>query len=116
MWLLYQYLVWGKPAAVIDARPNVVPDAAPVPHFLRVLVEDKPGVLASLTDILADASISVETIRQSPAAANGDVEVVITTHAAPTASLIQVARSAQSLASVTSQPSVYPILREDPSS
>ncbi|MEM6913340.1 MAG: homoserine dehydrogenase [Pseudomonadota bacterium] len=107
---------FGKPAAVIDARPNVVPDAALVPHFLRVLVEDKPGVLASLTDILADASISVETIRQSPAAANGDVEVVITTHAAPTASLIQVARSAQSLASVTSQPSVYPILREDPSS
>ncbi|MEO1043318.1 MAG: homoserine dehydrogenase [Pseudomonadota bacterium] len=106
---------FGKPASMIDASPNVMPDAAPVPHFLRVLVEDKPGVLASLTDILAETAISVETIRQSPAAANGEVEIVITTHAAPTASLIRVARLAEALSAVSSQPSVYPILREAPS-
>ncbi len=107
---------FGQAASAIDASPNVIADASPVPHFLRVLVEDRPGVLASLTEILAEASISVETIRQSPVAENGDVEVVITTHAAPTGALIQAAETAEALTSVTSTPSVYPILREAPSS
>ncbi|MEO1656438.1 MAG: homoserine dehydrogenase [Pseudomonadota bacterium] len=107
---------FGKPADAIDASPNVMPDSAPVPHFLRVLVEDRPGVLASLTEILAEAFISVETIRQSPVADNGDVEVVITTHAAPTGALTMAAKAAEALTSVTSAPSIYPILREAPSS
>ncbi|MEM6746658.1 MAG: homoserine dehydrogenase [Pseudomonadota bacterium] len=107
---------FGKPAADIDANPSVTQDAEPVPHFLRVLVEDRPGVLARLTEILAETSISVETIRQRSVVADGDVEVVITTHAAPTSALSQAATSIEALASVTSTPSVYPILREATSS
>ncbi|MEM0930701.1 MAG: homoserine dehydrogenase, partial [Pseudomonadota bacterium] len=60
--------------------------------------------------------ISVETIRQRSVVADGDVEVVITTHAAPTSALSQAATSIEALASVTSTPSVYPILREATSS
>ncbi|GGY55188.1 homoserine dehydrogenase [Parvularcula lutaonensis] len=106
--------VFARPTGTIDQSPDVSPDAEPVPHFLRFEVEDVPGVLASLADILAKENISVETIRQSPADNGASrVEVVITTHEAPTAALLEAARHAESLDHVLSRPSVYPILRED---
>lgn len=109
---------FGQAARAIETSPNVSPDAASVPHFLRVLVDERPGVLASIAEVLAEEGISVETIRQQPAAKDtqqgtGKVEVVITTHAAPTAALLRAACIAEDLKAVLATPSVYPILKED---
>lgn len=104
---------FGRPAAQVDTSPNVTPDNRAVPHFLRALVEDRPGVLANLTEILAEQNISVETIRQAPADAGEEgVELVITTHAVATGDLSSAASKIAALPFVHSQPSVYPILKE----
>jgi homoserine dehydrogenase len=54
--------------------------------YLRLLVADKPGVLADVTRILADEQISISSVVQHEAAENGGgpVPLVIVTHYAGT--------------------------------
>jgi homoserine dehydrogenase len=54
--------------------------------YLRLLVADKPGVLADVTRILADEQISISSVVQHEAAENsgGPVPLVIVTHYAET--------------------------------
>ena len=54
--------------------------------YLRLLVADKPGVLADVTRILADESISISSVVQheAPEGNGGPVPLVIVTHYAVT--------------------------------
>ena len=50
--------------------------------YLRLMVADRPGVLAELTAALRDAGVSIESlIQRGPAAGGGAVYVVMVTHA-----------------------------------
>lgn len=50
-------------------------------YYLRMRVEDKPGVLADITRILADSSISIEALIQKEAAAGEtDTDIIMLTH------------------------------------
>ncbi len=50
-------------------------------YYLRMQAQDRPGVLADVTRILADQNISIEAMLQKPSAAGAsDVPVVILTH------------------------------------
>jgi homoserine dehydrogenase len=50
-------------------------------YYLRLRAYDKPGVLADVTRILADLSISIDAILQKePAQGEKDVDVIILTH------------------------------------
>jgi homoserine dehydrogenase len=50
-------------------------------YYLRMHAQDKPGVLADITRILADLGISIEAILQkAPAAGMHEVPVIILTH------------------------------------
>lgn len=51
-------------------------------HFLRVRVEDEAGVLASLTQIFAEAGVSLEKVLQVPHCEDGEAEIVLITHTA----------------------------------
>jgi homoserine dehydrogenase len=52
-------------------------------YYLRMRVVDKPGVLADLTRILADASISIEAmVQKEPAEGESRVDIVLLTHRA----------------------------------
>ncbi len=69
-------------------QPDALHDLAVVPmdeiraaYYLRLEVEDRPGVLADVTRILADLEISIEAILQKePADAAESVPVIILTH------------------------------------
>jgi homoserine dehydrogenase len=51
-------------------------------YYLRLTVEDRPGVLARITGILGDAGISIEAIKQKePAEGETQVPLVMLTHA-----------------------------------
>jgi homoserine dehydrogenase len=47
-------------------------------HYLRFRVKDRPGIIASLASILADASISLDAVLQLPSADKDDLPFVIT--------------------------------------
>ena len=69
-------------------QPNQVRDVPVLPidevitsYYLRMRVEDKPGVLADITRILADSSISIEALIQKEAAAGeSDTDIIMLTH------------------------------------
>jgi len=50
-------------------------------YYLRLRVQDKPGVLADLTRILADHAISIDAmVQKEPAAGQSEADIVLLTH------------------------------------
>jgi homoserine dehydrogenase len=50
-------------------------------YYLRLRVEDKPGVLADVTRILADQAISIDALLQrEPEEGEGETDIIILTH------------------------------------
>ena len=71
-----------QPAAIADTPVLSIQDVVTC-YYLRLGVADQAGVLASVTSVLADFSISIDAMLQQPAALGKDrTELVILTHAA----------------------------------
>ena len=69
-----------QPSQVRDV-PVLSIDEVITSYYLRMRVEDKPGVLADITRILADSSISIEALIQKEAAADeSDTDIIMLTH------------------------------------
>jgi homoserine dehydrogenase len=49
--------------------------------YIRVMVRDEPGVLAAVSEELADAGVSIESFLQKPPGEAAGVPIVMTTHA-----------------------------------
>ncbi len=50
-------------------------------YYLRMQVEDRPGVLADISRILADASISINAmVQREPAKGEKQVDIIMLTH------------------------------------
>lgn len=68
-----------------DARsPALLPrSAASCAHYLRLVVAERPGVLAAITHVLADAGVSLSAVFQDQHSGNGKQKVPVTlvTHA-----------------------------------
>lgn len=61
-------------------------------HYVRLMVVDRPGVIADIAAALRDEDISVEAMLQRGRAPGEAVPVVITTHEAPDAAMENVLR------------------------
>ncbi|MBI4996933.1 MAG: homoserine dehydrogenase [Rhodocyclales bacterium] len=69
-------------------RPDALADIPVLPmaevqtsYYLRLRVEDKPGVLADITRILADQHISIDAMLQrEPEEGEGETDIIILTH------------------------------------
>src|SRR5512134_3336460 len=69
-------------------QPNAMADLKVLPmeevvtsYYLRLRVQDKPGVLADITRILADQRISIDAMLQrEPAEGEGETDIIILTH------------------------------------
>jgi homoserine dehydrogenase len=72
--------VWGVEPALLSAAPSVPIDARVGPYYLRLMVVDRPGVIADVTATLRDHAISLESMLQRGRAPGEAVPVVITTH------------------------------------
>jgi homoserine dehydrogenase len=66
-----------KPFAGVDAKRQVGR------AYVRLLVQDQPGVLAAVTETLAESGVSIDSFLQRPVEDAGGVPIVLTTHAAP---------------------------------
>jgi homoserine dehydrogenase len=69
--------VWG--GALTDA-PSVSMSAHLGPYYLRLMVVDRPGVIADVTAVLRDLRISLESMLQRGRAPGEAVPVVLVTH------------------------------------
>ena len=51
--------------------------------YVRLMVKDQPGVIAAITETLAEANVSIDSFLQKPVESASGVPIVLTTHAAP---------------------------------
>ncbi len=83
--------------------------------YLRIMARDKPGVLAMVSSILAEARISIASLRQNEQAlAKELIPVVITTHVCPESAIRQAAAEIDALDVTGDAAVVMPIVDEHP--
>ena len=69
-----------QPASITDT-PVLDMDEVETSYYLRMLVQDRPGVMAEIARILGDAGISIEAILQKePAAGVDKAWIILLTH------------------------------------
>jgi len=89
-------------------QPNAMTDIAILPmseittsYYLRMRVADKPGVLADLTRILADATISIDAMLQKePAEGETRADVIVLTHQTQEKNIVAAIAKMEALATV----------------
>ena len=72
--------VWGAAAGALSAAPSVPMSAHVGAYYLRLMVVDRPGVIADVTAVLRDAGISLESMLQRGRSPGEAVPVVLVTH------------------------------------
>jgi len=72
--------VWGAEAAMLANLPAVPMSAHVGAYYLRLMVVDRPGVIADVTAALRDAGVSMESMLQRGRAPGEAVPVVLVTH------------------------------------
>jgi len=72
--------VWGAASAALSATPALPMDRHHGAYYLRLMVLDRPGVIADVTGVLRDHGISLESMIQRGRSPGEAVPVVLTTH------------------------------------
>jgi homoserine dehydrogenase len=87
-------------ADVVD-QPILPIEEVETAYYIRLLVDDKPGVLSQLATILSDSGISVEAVHQSePAEGESHAEIVLLTNLVKEQHLLEAVEKLESLDSV----------------
>ncbi|MBX9593413.1 MAG: homoserine dehydrogenase [Roseomonas sp.] len=72
--------VWGVASAALSHAPSLPMAQRVGAYYLRLMVVDRPGVIADVTAALRDNAISLESMLQRGRAPGEAVPVVVTTH------------------------------------
>jgi homoserine dehydrogenase len=72
--------VWGAAGAALSQAPSVPMSSHVGPYYLRLMVVDRPGVIADVTAILRDMGVSLESMLQRGRSPGEAVPVVLVTH------------------------------------
>jgi len=72
--------VWGAAGAALSTAPSVPMSNHVGPYYLRLMVVDRPGVIADVTAILRDMGVSLESMLQRGRSPGEAVPVVLVTH------------------------------------
>jgi homoserine dehydrogenase len=73
--------VFQAPASSLAPFTPVDPAKSVGRAYLRFLVKDEPGVIAAVSETLAEAGVSIESFLQKPVENADGVPIVLTTHA-----------------------------------
>ena len=72
--------VWGAAGAELSALPALPMSAHVGAYYLRLMVVDRPGVIADVTAALRDEGVSLESMLQRGRAPGEAVPIVLVTH------------------------------------
>jgi len=78
-------------------------------YYMRMMVQDRPGVIAAVSGILAKERISVEGMLQRGRSQSGEVPVVITTHETEEAAMQRAVARIAKLKAVAEEPCIIRI-------
>ena len=72
--------VWGAAGEALSAVPSVPMSAHHGPYYIRLMVVDRPGVIADVTAVLRDHGVLLESMLQRGRSPGEAVPVVLVTH------------------------------------
>ena len=88
--------VFQTPATTLRTAPQIEGQQRQIRAYVRLLVRDVPGVIAAVTETLAEENVSIDSFLQKPVHDAGGVPIVLTTHATPEPVLLRaIARIAE---------------------
>lgn len=96
--------VWGAASDALSHAPSVPMAAHNGPYYLRLMVMDRPGVIADVTAALRDEAISLESMLQRARNPGELVPVVLVTHETNEAAMIRALERISSLSAVMELP------------
>jgi len=99
---------FGRPLAQLTSAPRATP-AERGRYYLRLIVADRPGVVAAVSDRLAHEDISIESFLQMPAPASNAVPIVLTTQPCARASVERARKAIEALDVTAEAPYVMPV-------
>jgi len=101
--------VWGADAAMLADLPAVPMSAHVGAYYLRLMVVDRPGVIADVTAALRDAGVSLESMLQRGRAPGEAVPVVLVTHETNEAAMHQALDQIAAFETVLEKPTLIRI-------
>jgi len=83
------------------------------PHYLRFVVDDKPGIVAAIAGALAKVDVNIDSLLQRPGHSKHRLPFVITTEAGLTSTIEKAVKSIAKLDSILERPLCLQILTLD---
>jgi homoserine dehydrogenase len=104
----------NMPAFVVPAEKLATKKASPMDrhvgaYYMRLMVQDRPGVIAAVSGALAKERISLESMLQRGRSESGEVPVVLTTHETEEAAMRRALARIGKLGAVAEEPCVIRI-------
>jgi homoserine dehydrogenase len=104
----------NMPAFVVPAARLADKKASPMDrhvgaYYMRLMVQDRPGVIAAISGALAKERISLESMLQRGRSESGEVPVVLTTHETEEAAMQRALARIAKLGAVAEEPCVIRI-------
>lgn len=99
---------FGRAVTALASAPRAAPPERGR-FYMRLLVEDKPGVVAAVSERLAQEQVSIESFLQMPSYDSALAPIVLTTHPTARAALDAAAKAIESLDAVAEAPFLMPI-------
>jgi homoserine dehydrogenase len=103
--------VFQSPAQTLSPLTPADPGARHAKVFLRLVVRDRPGVIANVSEALAKADVSIDSILQHPVGPTGLVPIVLTTQAASETAISEAVEHIADLDAVAERPKRIRIAR-----
>jgi len=103
--------VFQAPAGSLKPFDPIDPSRMMGRAYLRFLVKDEPGVIAAVSETLAEAGVSIESFLQKPTEGAEGVPIVLTTHAVAESALAAAVERIAGLPAVLDRPHLLRIAR-----
>ncbi|MFZ5721893.1 MAG: homoserine dehydrogenase [Pseudomonadota bacterium] len=103
--------VFQRPAGALKPFQPIDPSKMMGRAYLRFLVKDEPGVIAAVSETLAEAGVSIESFLQKPTEGAQGVPIVLTTHSVAESVLTAAVERIAGLPAVLDRPRLLRIAR-----
>lgn len=102
--------VFMEPITTLAPQKTVGSDAWAGRYYMRLVVDDKPGVIADIAPILRDHHISIESLVQKGNSTENPVSIIILTHETSGSNIRAAAAEIEKLSVVKKAPLAMPVL------
>jgi homoserine dehydrogenase len=103
--------VFQSPASTLVHEPAISAGDRVSRVFIRLKVKDQPGVIAAVSETLAEAGVSIDGFLQKPSQGEGAVPIVLTTHATAESVVLEAVERIARLPAMLERPKLLRIAR-----